>query len=174
MLSNLSWFCPPFKTLSRYSQRYGRNSYFPRKTSHKFYLFRESHGVPEKIQHPSYLKCHPCLPPTIYSSTLYCFNGTPLFQAPVRPFSSVASIYWQLFFLFSGCLLDSAPGHRPPDVPPRNPTMSRLNGRLASAPPLDNQEFEPSCLVRTPSGTVYIPPGTLGKSYGSYGKLGVE
>ncbi|XP_045480143.1 teneurin-m isoform X2 [Harmonia axyridis] len=64
----------------------------------------------------------------------------------------------------NGCLLDNAPGHRPPDVPPRNPTMSRLNGRLASAPPLDNQEFEPSCLVRTPSGTVYIPPGTLGLS----------
>ncbi|XP_076273630.1 teneurin transmembrane protein Ten-m isoform X3 [Rhynchophorus ferrugineus] len=58
------------------------------------------------------------------------------------------------------CLLDSAP--RPPDVPPRNPTMSRLNGRLASAPPQDpNQDFEPSCLVRTPSGNVYIPTGSL-------------
>ncbi|ENN71898.1 hypothetical protein YQE_11435, partial [Dendroctonus ponderosae] len=40
--------------------------------------------------------------------------------------------------------------------------MSRLNGRLASAPPQDpNQGFEPSCLVRTPSGNVYIPSGTL-------------
>ncbi|ERL94494.1 hypothetical protein D910_11771 [Dendroctonus ponderosae] len=40
--------------------------------------------------------------------------------------------------------------------------MSRLNGRLASAPPQDpNQDFEPSCLVRTPSGNVYIPSGTL-------------
>ncbi|KAK9876572.1 hypothetical protein WA026_013952 [Henosepilachna vigintioctopunctata] len=65
---------------------------------------------------------------------------------------------------YNGCLLDGGPIHRPPDVPPRNPTMSRLNGRLASAPPLDAQDFEPSCLVRTPSGTVYIPPGTLGIS----------
>ncbi|KAH1028031.1 hypothetical protein HUJ05_001438 [Dendroctonus ponderosae] len=64
------------------------------------------------------------------------------------------------------CLLDSAP--RPPDVPPRNPTMSRLNGRLASAPPQDpNQDFEPSCLVRTPSGNVYIPSGTLNHSKNS-------
>ncbi|XP_017767897.1 PREDICTED: teneurin-m isoform X2 [Nicrophorus vespilloides] len=40
--------------------------------------------------------------------------------------------------------------------------MSRLNGRLASAPPSDpSQDFEPSCLVRTPSGNVYIPTGTL-------------
>ncbi|XP_065159892.1 teneurin-m isoform X3 [Atheta coriaria] len=63
----------------------------------------------------------------------------------------------------NGCLLDSAT--RPPDVPPRNPTMSRLNGRLASAPPVDpSQDFEPSCLVRTPSGNVYIPTGTLNHS----------
>lgn len=63
---------------------------------------------------------------------------------------------------FIGCLLDSAT--RPPDVPPRNPTMNRLNGRLASAPPSDpSQDFEPSCLVRTPSGNVYIPTGTLSK-----------
>ncbi|KAG5882426.1 hypothetical protein JTB14_007052 [Gonioctena quinquepunctata] len=58
------------------------------------------------------------------------------------------------------CLLDGVP--RPPDVPPRNPTMSRLNGRLASLPPSESaQDFEPSCLVRTPSGNVYIPSGTL-------------
>lgn len=70
---------------------------------------------------------------------------------------------------FAGCLLDSAP--RPPDVPPRNPTMSRLNGRLASAPPQDpNQDFEPSCLVRTPSGNVYIPSGTLSKYLKQIGK----
>lgn len=62
--------------------------------------------------------------------------------------------------IVSGCLLDGVP--RPPDVPPRNPTMSRLNGRLATAPPADpSQDFEPSCLVRTPSGNVYIPTGTL-------------
>ncbi|XP_030767229.1 teneurin-m isoform X3 [Sitophilus oryzae] len=61
---------------------------------------------------------------------------------------------------FNSCLLDNAP--RPPDVPPRNPTMNRLNGRLATAPPQDpNQDFEPSCLVRTPSGNVYIPSGSL-------------
>lgn len=63
-------------------------------------------------------------------------------------------------YAFPGCLLDGVP--RPPDVPPRNPTMSRLNGRLASAPSADpTQDFEPSCLVRTPSGNVYIPSGTL-------------
>ncbi|XP_072394437.1 teneurin-m isoform X1 [Diabrotica undecimpunctata] len=63
-------------------------------------------------------------------------------------------------FSFTGCLLDGVP--RPPDVPPRNPTMSRLNGRLASAPPADSaQDFEPSCLVKTPSGNVYIPSGTI-------------
>uniref|UniRef100_A0AAR5Q7H5 EGF-like domain-containing protein n=1 Tax=Dendroctonus ponderosae TaxID=77166 RepID=A0AAR5Q7H5_DENPD len=46
--------------------------------------------------------------------------------------------------------------------------MSRLNGRLASAPPQDpNQGFEPSCLVRTPSGNVYIPSGTLNHSKNS-------
>ncbi|XP_074039433.1 teneurin transmembrane protein Ten-m isoform X2 [Leptinotarsa decemlineata] len=43
--------------------------------------------------------------------------------------------------------------------------MSRLNGRLASAPLSDSaQDFEPSCLVRTPSGNVYIPSGTLNHS----------
>lgn len=68
--------------------------------------------------------------------------------------------YFHIATLFAGCLLDSAP--RPPDVPPRNPTMNRLNGRLATAPPADpSQDFEPSCLVRTPSGNVYIPTGTL-------------
>lgn len=64
--------------------------------------------------------------------------------------------------IVSGCLLENTP--RPPDVPPRNPTMNRLNGRLASAPPVDpREEFEPSCLVQTPSGNVYIPSGTLSK-----------
>uniref|UniRef100_A0A8D8UYU9 Tenascin-like protein n=1 Tax=Cacopsylla melanoneura TaxID=428564 RepID=A0A8D8UYU9_9HEMI len=57
----------------------------------------------------------------------------------------------------------------PPDVPPRNPpTMNRLNGRLPGGGSLHHPqhhlhdrggdpEFEPSCLVRTPSGNVYIP-----------------
>ncbi|KAK7861848.1 hypothetical protein R5R35_013485 [Gryllus longicercus] len=57
----------------------------------------------------------------------------------------------------NGCLLDSAP----PDVPPRNPSMNRLNGRIATGimgNPADRDgDFEPSCLVRTPSGNVYIP-----------------
>ncbi|XP_031338872.1 teneurin-m isoform X6 [Photinus pyralis] len=62
----------------------------------------------------------------------------------------------------NGCLLDTTP--RPPDVPPRNPTMNRLNGRLASQPSAPNEDFEPSCLVRTPSGNVYIPTNTLNHS----------
>lgn len=57
-------------------------------------------------------------------------------------------------------------------MPPRNPpTMSRLNGRLGGGGSLHHHhpphhmvdrgdpEFEPSCLVRTPSGNVYIPAG---------------
>lgn len=69
----------------------------------------------------------------------------------------------------SGCLVDGVVTAAP-DVPPRNPTMSRLNGRLA-APGVQmggdqgNQDFEPSCLVRTPSGNVYIPTGTLSKYF---------
>ena len=65
--------------------------------------------------------------------------------------------------LFAGSLLQVSG----PDVPPRNSTMNRLNGRLgttsshhrATAADLDG-DFEPSCLVRTPSGSVYIPPGS--------------
>lgn len=64
-------------------------------------------------------------------------------------------------FLFTGSLLDSAP----PDVPPRNPSMNRLNGRVATGimgNPADRDgDFEPSYLVRTPSGNVYIPTGEL-------------
>ncbi len=62
-----------------------------------------------------------------------------------------------------------------PDVPPRNLTMSRLNGRLGTTGshhrPSDlDGEFEPSCLVRTPSGSVYIPPGSgiLSISFSSF------
>ncbi|XP_063233060.1 LOW QUALITY PROTEIN: teneurin-m [Bacillus rossius redtenbacheri] len=61
----------------------------------------------------------------------------------------------------NGCLLDGA---CPPDVPPRNPSMNRLNGRVptglgaAGGGQGDRDgDFEPSCLVRTPSGNVYIP-----------------
>lgn len=63
--------------------------------------------------------------------------------------------------MFAGSLLQVSG----PDVPPRNLTMSRQNGRLGTMGshhrPSDlDGEFEPSCLVRTPSGSVYIPPGS--------------
>lgn len=52
-----------------------------------------------------------------------------------------------------------------PDVPPRNPTMSRMNmnGRIQGLSNDLDLDFEPSCLVRTPSGNVYIPSGNLSK-----------
>ncbi|CAH4036150.1 unnamed protein product [Pieris brassicae] len=58
----------------------------------------------------------------------------------------------------TGCLLEGS--RPPPDVPPRNPTMSRLNGRITGNP-ADLGDFEPSCLVRTPSGNFYVPSGEL-------------
>ncbi|XP_058053844.1 teneurin-m [Anopheles bellator] len=59
------------------------------------------------------------------------------------------------------CLLDGVPPSAPPDVPPRNPTMNRMNGRVTGNPSELGVDFEPSCLVRTPSGNVYIPSGNL-------------
>ncbi|TMW52843.1 hypothetical protein DOY81_002074 [Sarcophaga bullata] len=66
-------------------------------------------------------------------------------------------------------LLEGVTPSAPPDVPPRNPTMSRMNnGRLVAANPNDlGVDFEPSCLVRTPSGNVYIPSGNLNMNKGS-------
>uniref|UniRef100_A0A8D8CYB6 Teneurin-m n=1 Tax=Culex pipiens TaxID=7175 RepID=A0A8D8CYB6_CULPI len=64
-----------------------------------------------------------------------------------------------------GCLLDGVPPSAPPDVPPRNPTMSRMNGRVTGNPTELGVDFEPSCLVRTPSGNVYIPSGNLGEHH---------
>ncbi|XP_061511784.1 teneurin-m isoform X2 [Anopheles gambiae] len=61
----------------------------------------------------------------------------------------------------NGCLLDGVPPSAPPDVPPRNPTMNRMNGRVTGNPTELGVDFEPSCLVRTPSGNVYIPSGNL-------------
>lgn len=62
----------------------------------------------------------------------------------------------------SGCLLDSSAPRGPPDVPPRNPAMSRLNGRLPGSHAASDHErdpdLEPSCLVRTPSGNFYNIP----------------
>ncbi|XP_041973220.1 teneurin-m isoform X2 [Aricia agestis] len=59
------------------------------------------------------------------------------------------------------CLLEGV--RPPPDVPPRNPTMSRLNGRITGNP-ADLGDFEPSCLVRTPSGNFYVPSGDIQKN----------
>ncbi|XP_045763050.1 teneurin-m isoform X4 [Maniola jurtina] len=59
------------------------------------------------------------------------------------------------------CLLEGT--RPPPDVPPRNPTMSRLNGRITGNP-ADLVDFEPSCLVRTPSGNFYVPSGDIQKN----------
>ncbi|KYN06967.1 Teneurin-3 [Cyphomyrmex costatus] len=60
------------------------------------------------------------------------------------------------------CLLDSSAPRGPPDVPPRNPAMSRLNGRLPGSHAASDHErdpdLEPSCLVRTPSGNFYNIP----------------
>ncbi|XP_060800606.1 teneurin-m isoform X2 [Amyelois transitella] len=59
------------------------------------------------------------------------------------------------------CLLEGS--RLPPDVPPRNPTMPRLNGRITGNP-ADLGDFEPSCLVRTPSGNFYVPSGDIQKN----------
>ncbi|XP_044012894.1 teneurin-m isoform X2 [Aphidius gifuensis] len=63
---------------------------------------------------------------------------------------------------WNGCLLDNTAPRGPPDVPPRNPTMSRLNGRIPGSHAASEYErdpdLEPSCLVRTPSGNVYNIP----------------
>lgn len=42
--------------------------------------------------------------------------------------------------------------------------MNRMNGRVTGNPTELGVDFEPSCLVRTPSGNVYIPSGNLGKT----------
>lgn len=41
--------------------------------------------------------------------------------------------------------------------------MNRMNGRVTGNPSDLGVDFEPSCLVRTPSGNVYIPSGNLSK-----------
>lgn len=72
-------------------------------------------------------------------------------------------IIFDLFIFLAGCLLDGVAPSAPPDVPPRNPTMSRMNGRVTGNPSELGVDFEPSCLVRTPSGNVYIPSGNISK-----------
>ncbi|XP_034946583.1 teneurin-m isoform X3 [Chelonus insularis] len=63
---------------------------------------------------------------------------------------------------WNGCLLDNSAPRGPPDVPPRNPTMNRLNGRLPGSHTTSEHDrdpdLEPSCLVRTPSGNFYNIP----------------
>lgn len=62
----------------------------------------------------------------------------------------------------AGCLLDNSAPRGPPDVPPRNPTMSRVNGRLPGSHAASDHErdpdLQPSCLVRTSSGGFYSIP----------------
>ncbi|XP_026674472.1 teneurin-m isoform X7 [Ceratina calcarata] len=62
----------------------------------------------------------------------------------------------------NGCLLDNSAPRGPPDVPPRNPTMSRVNGRLPGSHAASDYErdpdLQPSCLVRTSSGSLYSRP----------------
>lgn len=41
--------------------------------------------------------------------------------------------------------------------------MNRINGRVTGNPTELGVDFEPSCLVRTPSGNVYIPSGNISK-----------
>ncbi|KAL5290836.1 TENM2.2 family protein [Megaselia abdita] len=80
----------------------------------------------------------------------------------------VYTIYGENYELGCGSLLDGVTPTAPPDVPPRNPTMNRMNnGRLAGNPNDLGVDFEPSCLVRTPSGNVYIPSGNLNINKGS-------
>ncbi|XP_034122541.1 teneurin-m isoform X4 [Drosophila guanche] len=80
---------------------------------------------------------------------------------PHRPPDATATLTAQRTHGRQGFLLEGVTPTAPPDVPPRNPTMSRMqNGRLTVNNPND-VDFEPSCLVRTPSGNVYIPSGNL-------------
>ncbi|XP_076663968.1 teneurin transmembrane protein Ten-m isoform X3 [Andrena cerasifolii] len=61
----------------------------------------------------------------------------------------------------NGCLLDNSAPRGPPDVPPRNPTMSRVNGRLPGSHAASDHErdpdLQPACVVRTSSGFYSIP-----------------
>lgn len=75
----------------------------------------------------------------------------------------------------AGCLLDNSAPRGPPDVPPRNPTMSRVNGRLPGSHAASDHErdpdLQPSCLVRTSSGSFYnipseFPRGLLAPIHG--------
>ncbi|XP_017764614.1 PREDICTED: teneurin-m isoform X1 [Eufriesea mexicana] len=62
----------------------------------------------------------------------------------------------------SWCLLDNSAPRGPPDVPPRNPTMSRVNGRLPGSHAASDHErdpdLQPACLVRNSSGGFYSMP----------------
>lgn len=77
------------------------------------------------------------------------------FLFSISCYIAISHSYFSLLYLFAG-------PPSVPDVPPRNPTMSRMNGRVPQGIVNDlDMDFEPSCLVRTPSGNVYIPSGNL-------------
>ncbi|XP_017957287.2 teneurin-m isoform X2 [Drosophila navojoa] len=92
---------------------------------------------------------------------------------PHRPPDTTANSTAQRTHGRQGFLLEGVTPTAPPDVPPRNPTMSRMNnarliaGAVANNPNDLGVDFEPSCLVRTPSGNVYIPSGNLNINKGS-------
>lgn len=71
--------------------------------------------------------------------------------------------------------MDSSAPRGPPDVPPRNPAMSRLNGRLPGSHAASDHErdpdLEPSCVVRTPSGNFYNIPSESVRKQGSLGLI---
>ncbi|XP_073990849.1 teneurin transmembrane protein Ten-m isoform X6 [Rhodnius prolixus] len=82
-------------------------------------------------------------------------SDTPTSEAsddPTLTDSELALARDSTLLVHNGCLLDSMP-----DVPPRNATMNRHNGRLPSAHNPHDLEFEASCVVRSPSGNIYIP-----------------
>lgn len=100
----------------------------------------------------------------VYCSNAYLTNGSNIYVYLLVSLE-IKQIFFFLFF--AGFLLEGVTPTAPPDVPPRNPTMSRMNnarliaGGVANNPNDLGVDFEPSCLVRTPSGNVYIPSGNL-------------
>lgn len=106
----------------------------------------------------------PTAPVLVIMMWTLTLHGSRVTPTQLSFFYTARFIFNLIFFVFPGCLLEGPATphtHHAPDVPPRNPTMSRMNGRIPNDLDMD---FEPSCLVRTPSGNVYIPSGNLSKS----------
>ncbi|XP_060653283.1 teneurin-m isoform X1 [Drosophila nasuta] len=105
------------------------------------------------------------------SSSHYDYEYQHLPHRP--PDNTAANLTAQRTHGRQGFLLEGVTPTAPPDVPPRNPTMSRMNnarliaGAVANNPNDLGVDFEPSCLVRTPSGNVYIPSGNININKGS-------